>query len=95
MLDAAALGQPHDRVEGFEAGLDRLSLAALDADPGTAGDDAFVLDAGDGFLAGEVRQLVVAAGLLVQVNLDDDPAAEAAILLAGVAAPLAPSSFDL
>lgn len=95
VLDAAALGQPHDRVEGFEAGLDRLSLAALDADPGTAGDDAFVLDAGDGFLAGEVRQLVVAAGLLVQVNLDDDPAAEAAILLAGVAAPLAPSSFDL
>ncbi|MDX2159248.1 MAG: hypothetical protein SFW09_22310, partial [Hyphomicrobiaceae bacterium] len=62
---------------------DLIVLAAIDADTTTAGDQAFVLDAGGSFTAGEIRQCVVGSDLLIELNTDADAEAEMSLWLTG------------
>lgn len=84
-----------DVIRGFGRGVDDIDLMAIDAKAGTLRNDAFVLDTNGSFSAGEIRQRVVSDGLLIQLNVDADPQAEMAILLAGAQARLAASDFLL
>jgi Ca2+-binding RTX toxin-like protein len=84
-----------DRILDFRPGEDDLVLSAIDARTGTAGDQAFVLDLDGSFSQGEIRQVVTAAGLLVEINNDADAAVDMAILLSGQTARLASTDFEL
>jgi Ca2+-binding RTX toxin-like protein len=84
-----------DRILDFRPGEDDLVLTAIDARTGTAGDQAFVLDLDGSFSQGEIRQVVTAAGLLVEINNDADAAVDMAILLSGRTARLASTDFEL
>lgn len=83
-----------DVVTDFAAG-DILDLSGIDANAATAADDAFVLDAGGALSTGEIRQVVTAAGLLLEANTDADAAVEMRILVAGGVASLGLADFDL
>lgn len=87
--------EARDRIARFVRGEDVIDLSGLDARPARAGDQHLRLDADGSFGAGEVRQAATAEGLLVEVNLDDDAAAELSILIRGQLHPLGLSDFDL
>ncbi|MDX2157451.1 MAG: peroxidase family protein [Hyphomicrobiaceae bacterium] len=71
-----------DRILDFTAG-DRIWLNAIDANSTIGGDQAFVLDSGGSFSAGEIRQTVFGSNLLVEINTNNSAAAELSILLLG------------
>ena len=85
--------QARDTIVDFARGVDDIVLAGLDANTGRSGDQAFALDLNGSFSAGEIRQTVTTSGLLLEVNTDSDSAADMAILLKGLGAPLAASDF--
>jgi Ca2+-binding RTX toxin-like protein len=72
--------------KGGQARDDKIDLHLIDARPTVAGNQAFIFKGGAGFSSpfGEVRVTTVAGGTLVSVDNDADPAAEMAILVAGV-----------
>lgn len=88
-------GAGRDAILDFRPGRDRVVVDGIDADTGLAGDQAFRLDGGGAFAAGEVRQTVAGGDLLLEFNADADARPEMAILLAGVAGPLGAGDFDL
>ena len=70
-----------DVIFGFNhAQGDKINLRAIDAVPGGA-DQAFKLDTGNGFVAGEYRIVAVGADRVLQLNLNSNPTAEMSILL--------------
>ncbi|MDX2155774.1 MAG: calcium-binding protein [Hyphomicrobiaceae bacterium] len=71
-----------DRILDFTAG-DRLFLNTIDANTLLANDQAFVLDTDGSFSAGEIRQTVFGANLLLEMNTNGTAAAEMSILLIG------------
>ncbi|MDX2156530.1 MAG: calcium-binding protein [Hyphomicrobiaceae bacterium] len=71
-----------DRILDFTAG-DRIHLASIDANAALAGDQAFVLDTDASFSAGEIRQTVFGANLLIEMNTNATAAAEMSMLLIG------------
>jgi Ca2+-binding RTX toxin-like protein len=83
-----------DNVVDFATG-DKIDFSLIDADTGTGGNQAFVLDTDLSFSTGEVQQTVSGANLLIEINNDADAAADMAVLLLGVATPLAASDFIL
>ncbi len=85
-----------DAIHGFVAGEDRIDLSALDAIEATAGtDDAFVLDTGGAFEAGEVRQVREGPHWRIEVETTGDGVADLVILLGDHATPLSEADFAL
>ncbi len=80
---------------GFTSGLDDIVLSNIDADAGLRGNQAFRLDTGGSFSAGEIRQKVLSGGLLIELNTDDDATAEMAIFVQGLRDTLASADFVL
>ncbi|WP_176556128.1 calcium-binding protein [Rubellimicrobium rubrum] len=91
----SSLGATCDRITDFVKGADDLTLIAIDANEGLAGDQAFTLDADGIFTAGEIRQTQSGANLLIELNTDADALPEMAILLLNVSGRLAATDFDL
>jgi Ca2+-binding RTX toxin-like protein len=90
---AESLASPaRDTIGDFVRGLDRIDLSGIDADPFTAGDQAFGFVGARGFLgvAGELRF----ANGAVQADIDGDGRADLQIAVSGIAA-LAASDFLL
>jgi hypothetical protein len=58
-----------------------FALPLSDANSLVAGNQAFTLDNGGAFLAGEVRQTVYGSNVLLEANVDGDATAEMSILL--------------
>lgn len=83
--DTGATAAAADRILDFAAG-DRIDLSLIDANPFAAGNNAFTLDAGGAFTVGEIRQAQVGTVRVLTLNLDNDVAAEMAILVANVGA---------
>lgn len=94
LADSGLLGSARDSIFGF-AGGDRIVLTALDANALLTGNQALALDAGGAFAAGEIRQVPVAGGLRLDLNVDADADAEMTILVAGATDRLDASAFDL
>lgn len=69
-----------DRITDFTAG-DKLDLSYIDANSLVGGNQAFTLDTGGSFAAGEIRQTVYGSNVLLEANVDGDAAAELSILL--------------
>jgi len=72
-----------DIIQGFATG-DRINVAAIDANTTLALNQAFILDAGGGFVAGEFRFVVGAANTIIEFNTDADAAAEMQIVVQNV-----------
>ena len=83
-----------DTLLDFARGEDDLVVTTMDANTALAGDQAFVLDTGGTFAAGEIRQRVSGGDLLVEFNTDADANVEMTLLLKGVTTPLAASDFE-
>ncbi len=83
ITDSGLTEATSDIVIGFIAGEDRIDLSAIDARPGTAGDDAFVFRGEGGFrsAAGEVRFEDLGNRALIYIDTDADAAAEMVISL--------------
>lgn len=88
-------GRAQDTILDFARGADDIVVAGVDARMNIAGNQAFVLDAGGSFSAGEVRQVALKQGLLLQFNTDGDATAEMSVLLQGVTSALGTSDFVL
>ncbi|EYD76193.1 hypothetical protein Rumeso_02229 [Rubellimicrobium mesophilum DSM 19309] len=72
-----------DVIADFEPGQDRIVLRAIDAVADEPGHQGFTLDQDGSFSAGEIRLREVKAGLLVELNVDDDARPEMTILVRG------------
>ncbi|MDX2154988.1 MAG: calcium-binding protein [Hyphomicrobiaceae bacterium] len=83
-----------DRILDFNSG-DQIWLNAIDANTLLGGDQAFALDTDGSFSAGEIRQTVVGANLLIEMNTNASVAAEMRILMLGQATALTASDFVL
>lgn len=81
-----------DRIEGFGK-KDDIDLSAIDAQKGVAGNQDFVLDSDGVFEKGEIRLRDVKAGVMVEMNIDNDVKAEMQILLKDFSGPLNQSDF--
>lgn len=76
-----------DQITDFVAGEDRISLAAIDANTGVAGKQAFTFAGQTGTSgAGTVRFIHDHGDTVIQLNLDADTATESTILLHGLVA---------
>ena len=94
--DSAASSSTRDIIQdGFARGVDDIVVSSIDANAGSAGNQAFALDTNGSFSQGEIRQSVVGGGVLVEFNTDGDAAAEMAILIEGLTSPLAGADFLL
>ena len=69
-----------DRIVDFITG-DLIDVSKIDADETLAGNQAFVLDTGGAFSAGEISQTVVGANVILWFNTDADADAEMSIVL--------------
>ncbi|MDX2155021.1 MAG: M10 family metallopeptidase C-terminal domain-containing protein [Hyphomicrobiaceae bacterium] len=81
-----------DRILDFGAG-DRIWLNEIDANAILANDQAFVLDTNGSFSAGEIRQTLVGANLLLEMNTNATAAAEMAVLVIGRSTMLGATDF--
>jgi Ca2+-binding RTX toxin-like protein len=87
VFNAAAesgLGTQRDTVKDFAKGQDDIALSAIDANTAVGGNQAFRLDAGGAFSAGEIRQTRKGESLLLEMNTDGDSTAEMSVLLNNV-----------
>ncbi len=91
----SGLGTQCDTITSFARWSDDIALSLIDANTTVSGDQAFKLDAGGVFSAGEIRQTQSGANLLLEMNTDGDSTAEMSILLTNVTGPLAASDFLL
>jgi endo-alpha-1,4-polygalactosaminidase (GH114 family) len=71
-------------LDFIAAQADRIDLSAIDANALLAGNQTFVLDAGGAFTTGEIRQVVTAAGVVLQMKVDADSVIDMAIFVRGV-----------
>lgn len=87
-LDLSAVQATTDVIEDFRsADRDLIDLAAIDANPGLAGDQAFQFVGTAGLTAiGQVAYRTIGTDLQVEINLAGDTAADAVIVLRNVAA---------
>jgi Ca2+-binding RTX toxin-like protein len=86
-----------DRILDFQTGVDKIDLAGIDADTGTAGDQAFHWIGADAFTgaAGELRAYESAGTWFVQGDTDGNGAADLVIQLTAPAAPVVQTDFLL
>lgn len=73
---------------------DTIVLRSIDASKLKDGNQKFALDRNGDFEAGEIRVSDSKAGLLIEMNVDNDAKAEMSILLSGVHGSLNNSDFD-
>ena len=79
---AQKLTSKGSNIKLVQGDMDDVVLALIDADAGRAGNQAFRLDAGGAFSAGEIRLAAAAGGdLLPRFSTDGDAAAELPILV--------------
>lgn len=78
---AESAGRNTDTITDFTSGLDRINVAAIDADQGLAGDQAFNFIGGATFggVAGQARY----AGGILALDIDGDGIADMQIILTG------------
>ena len=76
-------------------GRDDLVFTGIDADRGQAGNQDFTFDTGGVFAAGEIRFREVARGVLVELNIDNDQAAEFSVLLRDFTGTLNGNDFEV
>jgi len=93
LSDSGVTVATRDVIEGF-GGADRIDLSAIDARRGP-GNQAFHLDRNDSFSAGEIGVRDTRAGLVVEVNADNDARAEMSFLLKGFHGALGGGDFVL
>lgn len=93
--DTGASATSADVIHNFLRGTDDIVVTAVDANEGATGNQAFVLDAGGAFTAGEIRQTLSGSTLTIEFNTDGDSAAEMVVVLQGMTARLAASDFEL
>jgi Ca2+-binding RTX toxin-like protein len=90
--------QGFDAVAQFEASLDRIDLAAIDANTGAAGDQAFTIGALAAGQAGRLQITTTAGYTLVEGDVNGDGVADIAFFVwsetGGVAAPATLSAGD-
>jgi hypothetical protein len=84
-----------DVIQGFTRGLDKIIVSAIDANEALAGDQAFRLDAGGAFTAGEIRQTLSGTTLTIEFNTNGDAVAEMVILIQGISSKFTASDFIL
>ncbi|MCC7427790.1 MAG: M10 family metallopeptidase C-terminal domain-containing protein [Alphaproteobacteria bacterium] len=95
LSDSTADFAGRDVIYDFVEGTDAIDLAAIDADSGTPGDDAFTFIGTAAFTAaGQIRYESGASGLVLYANVDGDLAADFSIRLAGVSSVTA-AAFNL
>ncbi|MFI0847471.1 calcium-binding protein [Mesorhizobium sp. IMUNJ 23232] len=82
-----------DQITDFTAG-DSIDVAVIDAIAGGL-DNAFKLDAGGAFVAGEIRQTVSGGNLVLDFNVDADATAEMSVVLVGQTSLLSAGDFIL
>ena len=84
-------GAGADTIADFLSGADIIDLSQIDADSGTAGDQAFAYIGAAAFsgIAGELRYAADGADTRLQMDIDGDAVADFEILLVGALAPLA------
>jgi Ca2+-binding RTX toxin-like protein len=63
---------------------DRCNLSQIDANANRAGNNAFVIDAGGGLLAGEIKLTFNSSGTRVDINTDGDAAFEMTLFARGI-----------
>jgi Ca2+-binding RTX toxin-like protein len=83
----SGLGLAADKIADFVIGSDRMNLVRIDANTGTAGDQAFAFEGTGTFTgggAGSIRYQNSGADLLVQVDVDGDSIADMEIVLQGL-----------
>ncbi|AQR72373.1 calcium-binding protein [Sphingomonas sp. LM7] len=83
-----------DRIADFATGLDKIDLSAIDARPGTAGDDAFAFIGSEAFsgVAGQLRVHVSGGDAHIYGDLDGNGVADFEIVING-SAPAATDFF--
>lgn len=89
----SGLGTQRDTITDFAKAQDDIVLSRIDANTAMSGNQAFKLDAGGAFRAGEIHQTRSGSNLLITLNTDDDTTAELSILLGTVTGPLAADDF--
>ncbi len=82
-----------DRILDFTAG-DKIDVSLIDAISGGS-DNAFTLNTGGAFLAGQIRQTVIGSDLFLEFNVDGTVAAEMSLLVLGRTLALGTSDFTL
>lgn len=92
LSDSGPGARGRDRITDFTTG-DLIDVSGIDA-RGQPGNQAFVLNTGGAFSAGEIRQTVKGANLLLEFNTDADAEAEMSLLLLG-SGPLSATDFVL
>jgi hypothetical protein len=84
-LSDSVVGTGRDLIKDFEAGVDTIDLAAIDANSALADDQAFSFIGSGGFTqtAGELRAALFGANTLVSGDVDGNGQADFHILLTG------------
>jgi Bacterial Ig domain/RTX calcium-binding nonapeptide repeat (4 copies) len=83
----SGFGAARDRITDFVSGSDRLNFSFFDADPLTAGDQAFNFVGTAAFSntgIGQVRYVTSGADILVQADVNGDGVADMEIVLQGI-----------
>ncbi len=94
ILESGPLASNRDVITDFAKG-DKINVQYIDANLGLANDQAFKLDAGGAFAAGEIRQTKVGSDLLLTFNVSGDATPEMSILLKNHTALLTAGDFYL
>ena len=87
MLSICGFGAARDRITDFTIGSDRFNFSFFDADPLTAGDQAFNFVGTAAFTntgIGQVRYFTSGADILVQADVNGDGVADMEIVLQGI-----------
>lgn len=93
--ESGASASSADVVQGFSRGTDDIVVTAIDANEGVTGNQAFALDAGGSFTAGEIRQTLSGTTLTIEFNTDSDSTAEMTIVIQGMSTKFTASDFEL
>jgi len=78
-----------DVIKGFELGLDRIDLSALDADSGLAGNQEFLFIGTASFTAdaaGQLRYTLLGNTLILEASIDEDADVEFSLIIEGISA---------
>lgn len=91
--ESSGSGKKRDHIENFK-GNDEIVLKKIDADKTVSGNQAFELDDGGAFEAGEIRIKEKKNGVLLQMNVDNDSKVEMSIMLDDFSGKLKDNDFD-
>ncbi|RMF33956.1 MAG: hypothetical protein D6754_15890, partial [Alphaproteobacteria bacterium] len=78
--DSGITASTRDVIRDLAAG-EHIDVSAIDANTTVGGNQAFTLDMGGTFAAGEIRQVISGSNLILRFNTDADAAPEMAIMV--------------